>query len=259
MLKYDLIPEQLIYEGTINKNDLFCPDALPLDLAELVHEQAYITKLISLQLLPAEIRKSGFPLSAQLVHREFLIAGGTVQCCSMAMDAGIAFNIAGGTHHAHSNSPEGFCLLNDCAIAAAALLKNNTAKKILITDLDVHQGNGSAQIFTENKQVFTFSMHAGHNFPLKKEVSDLDISLPDGTGDDAYLSILEKEYDALIKTLQPDFIFYNAGVDVLATDKLGRLKLSRNGCKERDRIILNTSYKNRIPTVVTMGGGYSEK
>lgn len=183
---------------------------------------------------------------------------GTVTCTQYALTYGVAMNIAGGTHHAFTNRGEGFCLLNDIAIAAHYLLAQQLASKILVVDLDVHQGNGTAQIFKEDARVFTFSMHGAHNYPLVKEASDLDIGLHDGTDDSFYLKTLETNLKNLIDTLQPDFIFYQCGVDVLATDKLGRLALSRAGCKERDRIVLRAAKINSIPLVASMGGGYSE-
>mgnify|MGYP001950028747 FL=1 len=168
-------------------------------------------------------------------------------------------NIAGGTHHAFTNRGEGFCLLNDIALGSNFLLKEGLAQKILVVDLDVHQGNGTAEIFRNEARVFTFSMHGAKNYPLRKEQSDLDIDLPDGAEDDEYLSKLAKTLPMLIEMVQPDFIFYQAGVDVLATDKLGRLGLSLNGCKERDAIVFEQCKKNNIPVAVSMGGGYSER
>jgi acetoin utilization deacetylase AcuC-like enzyme len=166
-------------------------------------------------------------------------------------------NIAGGTHHAFTNKGEGFCLLNDMAIAARYLLAKGLAQRILIVDLDVHQGNGTAQIFQHDNRVFTFSMHGAHNYPLLKERSDLDIGLPDHTRDNFYLSVLKTNLNNLVDQVTPDFIFYQAGVDILATDKLGRLSVSREGCKQRDRMVLNVAKENKIPIVVSMGGGYA--
>jgi acetoin utilization deacetylase AcuC-like enzyme len=168
-------------------------------------------------------------------------------------------NIAGGTHHAYTDRGEGFCLLNDNAIAANALLQEQKAKKILIVDLDVHQGNGTAQIFANENRVFTFSMHGEKNYPLHKEKSDLDIGLPDGIGDNAYLQLLHENLARLLDEVQPDFMFFQCGVDILSTDKLGRLGISKEGCKARDRIVLQSAKTNRIPLVCSMGGGYSEK
>ncbi len=259
MIKYDLIPEQLLYEGTISAQNLFSPK--PLEETELldVHDLDYWLKLKNGLLTKEEIRKMGFPYSAQLVLRELVILQGTIDCAKYALQYGVALNVAGGTHHAFRDRGEGFCLLNDIAVAAVYLLNNKLSKQILVVDLDVHQGNGTAKIFNNNSEVFTFSIHGGKNYPLKKELSDLDIALPDGIDDAAYMKILESHLPALIDQVQPDFIFYQSGVDVLATDKLGRLELTRQGCKKRDRFVLKTCKENSIPVAVSMGGGYSEK
>lgn len=259
MLKYELIPEQLLHEGSIAPGQLFSPEPVDTAIARLVHTDEYLEKLRALKLSEKEIRASGFPLSSGLIEREFIIAGGTLACCRYAFSDGISFNVAGGTHHAFADRPEGFCLLNDCAIAAAYLLAEKRARKILIVDLDVHQGNGTAKIFENDPHVFTFSMHAGHNFPLQKEKSSLDIALPDGIRDAEYLSLLDMHLQRIIQEEQPDFMFYVAGVDILQTDKLGRLGVSREGCCLRDRMVLEAAWQNNIPLVVTMGGGYSEK
>lgn len=259
MLKYELIPGQLLYEGTIVAQQLFTPEPIDLATARLVHTPEYLNKLIRLGLSASEIRKSGFPLSQQLIDRELIITGGTCACSDFALEYGVSFNVAGGTHHASSHQAEGFCLLNDQAVAASRLLYSQKSKAILIIDLDVHQGNGTAEIFSGNPQVFSFSMHAGHNFPLKKEKSSLDIPLPDGCSDDTYLETLKKALQHISESFNPDFVFYQSGVDVLATDKIGRLSLSKSACMERDRMVLNYCFSQGLPLVITMGGGYSEK
>lgn len=259
MLKYELIPEQLIYEGLISKDNLYSPELLSEDVVLLTHEKAYWERLRDLNLSPAEIRRSGFPLSATLLERELRIAQGTINCCLDALENGVAFNVAGGTHHAGSNWAEGFCLLNDQAIAANYLLDRGLSQRILIIDLDVHQGNGTAEIFKDEDRVFTFSMHAEKNFPFRKEKSDLDIGLEDGISDKEYLEILSENFERILKVHQPDFVFYLSGVDVLATDKLGKLSLSLNGCKQRDEIVFKTCQLFNLPVQVSMGGGYSPK
>ncbi len=257
MLKYELIPAQLIHEGIITADNLFSPELLEEEIILWTHDETYWHQLRDLILPPKEQRRTGFPLSAQLVEREICIAKGTIDGCHFAFDNGIAFNVAGGTHHAGTNWGEGFCLLNDQAIAANYLLNKKLANSILIIDLDVHQGNGTAQIFENEPRVFTFSMHGANNFPYRKESSDLDIPLPDGTGDNEYMNILKRALPQLIDQQKTDFVFYMAGVDVLATDKLGKLSLSKEGCKERDRFVLEQCIKNQIPVQVSMGGGYS--
>lgn len=257
MLKYELIPAQLIHEGLITKENLFSPGSLDEEIILWTHDADYWRQLRDLTLPPKEIRRTGFPLSAQLVERETRIAKGTIDGCLFSMQYGVSFNVAGGTHHAGTNWGEGFCLLNDQAIASNYLLNNKLASSVLIIDLDVHQGNGTAQIFEKEPRVFTFSMHGANNFPYRKETSDLDIPLPDKTGDTEYLSILKQTLPLLIDQQKPDFIFYLSGVDVLETDKLGKLALTREGCKERDHIVLEICKNQHIPVQISMGGGYS--
>jgi len=259
MLKYELIPEQLLHEGLINFDSFFSPGKLDEDIILKTHEQNYWERLRDLRLSDAEIRRAGFPLTASLIEREIRIARGTIDGSIYALEHGIAFNIAGGTHHAGTDWAEGFCLLNDQAIAANYLLNNFLASRILIIDLDVHQGNGTAEIFKNEPRVFTFSIHAEKNFPFRKERSDLDIGLQDGISDNEYLNLLTKNLKIVIESFKPDFIFYLAGVDVLATDKLGKLNLSRDGCKQRDRMVLSYCRSLKIPVQVSMGGGYSPK
>ena len=257
MLKYELIPAQLLHEGVISKENLFSPEPLDEEIILWTHDTDYWSQLRDLTLPAKEQRRTGFPLSARLVEREIRIAKGTIDGCHFAFEHGIAFNVAGGTHHAGTNWGEGFCLLNDQAIAANYLLNNKLTSSILIIDLDVHQGNGTAQIFENEPGVFTFSVHGANNFPYRKEQSDLDIPLPDGTGDTEYLETLNDILPKLIDQQKPDFIFYLSGVDVLATDKLGKLALSKEACKERDRVVLEQCRSRQIPVQVSMGGGYS--
>jgi acetoin utilization deacetylase AcuC-like enzyme len=259
MEKYNLLPEQLLYEGTIKESNFFSPSFLQEKWILNTHQQSYFERLKSLNLNKSEIRKTGFPLSHELVQREIQIMQGSVQASVFALEFGIGMNIAGGTHHAFSDRGEGFCLLNDIAIASNFLLDNNLVKKILVVDLDVHQGNGTASIFDGNSSVFTFSMHGASNYPLHKESSDLDIGLPDQTGDAHYLKILKETLPELIDSFEPDFIIYQSGVDVLGSDKLGRLAMSISGCKERDKMVLELAKINAIPIMCCMGGGYSEK
>lgn len=257
MIKYELLPQQLLHEGTALEGDFHAPGMPDMQHILAVHKQEYVNHLLNLTLDPRAVRKIGFPLSAELVERELRIAQGTIWGCEQALQHGIAFNIAGGTHHAYSTHGEAFCLLNDQAIGAQYLLDKKLAKKVLIVDLDVHQGNGTAEIFAHNGAVFTFSMHGKTNYPFKKETSDLDIALPDNTGDEEYLSILRETLPKLIEQQKPDFIFYLSGVDIVASDKLGKLGCSINGCKERDKFVLSLCHKLQIPVQCSMGGGYS--
>ncbi len=257
MEKYELLPKQLLHEGTCTKNNFFEPGAAEEKYILKAHTAQYYQDLTGLKIEPRAVRKTGFPLSEALVKREIIIAGGTIEACEFALQHGIAMNIAGGTHHAYSGHGEAFCLLNDQAIAARYLQQKKLAEKILIVDLDVHQGNGTAEIFESDDSVFTFSMHGKNNYPFKKERSNLDIALPDGTKDDEYLKILKETLPDLIKKVQPDFIFYLSGVDIIATDKLGKLGCTVEGCKERDRYVLQMCKDLKIPVEVSMGGGYS--
>ncbi|HEY0895610.1 MAG TPA: histone deacetylase [Sphingobacteriaceae bacterium] len=259
MIKYELIPAQLLHEGLITAANLFEPAIVDEAVIIKTHQQGYWERLRDLRLEPAEIRRIGFPLTEKLVEREQRILQGTIDGCHFAMEHGIAFNVAGGTHHAGSNWGEGFCLLNDQATAANYLLDNGLASDILMIDVDVHQGNGTAEIFRNEPRVFTFSIHGERNFPFRKELSDLDVPLPDGLGDQEYLSLLKAALDRIFRERNPDFIFYLSGVDVLATDKLGKLALSREGCRERDRLVLQYAAERRIPVQVSMGGGYSAR
>ena len=257
MVKYELLPQQLIHEGTCDESNFFKPELPKDDIILKAHDRTYFERLRGLELKPSEVRKIGFPLSNELVQRELIIADGTIKGCEFALKHGIAMNIAGGTHHAYYNRGEAFCMLNDQAIGARYLQTNDLAKNILIVDLDVHQGNGTAEIFQNNPSVFTFSMHGKSNYPFKKEQSDLDIPLEKGTDDNSYLKILKETLPKLINDIQPDFIFYLSGVDVVGTDKLGTLGMTIKGCKERDRFVLCTCKKNQIPVQCSMGGGYS--
>ncbi|MBC5861855.1 histone deacetylase family protein [Flavobacterium turcicum] len=257
MLKYELLPQQLLHEGTAVAADFFEPTGCDIELVLAAHEQEYVQNLIALQIEPRAARKIGFPLSKELVGRELTIAQGTVMGAVKAFEHKIAFNIAGGTHHAFPGHGEAFCLLNDQAIAAHYLLDKNLAKKILIIDLDVHQGNGTAVIFQNNTQVFTFSTHGKTNYPFKKEISDLDIAFEDHTTDAVFLKTIAEVIPRLIQEQKPDFIFYLSGVDILHTDKLGKLGCTIEGCKKRDEIVFELCAKHQIPVQVSMGGGYS--
>lgn len=257
MEKYALLPEQLRYEGTVGDENFFYPEKLTETAITAVHTQEYWEKLKGGQLSRKEARATGFPQSDALVHREVLIAGGSVQAAHFACAYGIGINSAGGTHHAFRDRGEGFCLLNDIALTASYLLTSGRAQKILVVDLDVHQGNGTAAIFQGEPAVFTFSMHGEKNYPHRKECSDLDIELPDGTGDVSYLKILRKVLPSLLERVEPDFLIYQCGVDVLETDTLGRLSLSLEGVKQRERLVLESAKLHAIPIMCCMGGGYS--
>ena len=257
MIKYELIPEQLVRESTCSENNFFNPEKADDDIVLLTHQNEYFERFKSLDLSKKEIREIGFPLSKELVDRELQIADGTIKGVHYSIEHGISMNIAGGTHHAFYDRGEAFCMLNDQAIAANYLINEGLSKRILIIDLDVHQGNGTASLFRSNHNVFTLSFHGKKNYPFRKEKSDLDIEFDDNTNDEKYLKILKETIPKIMDEFNPDFIFYLSGVDVLENDKLGRLSLTINGCKERDRFILELCKKNSIPVQVSMGGGYS--
>jgi acetoin utilization deacetylase AcuC-like enzyme len=257
MTKYELIPGQLLYEGTISQQNIFPPNPCPDNIILLTHTKEYLDKLVNQTLSPREQRQIGFPQSPELTERELIITQGTIDCCAHAFENGVAMNVAGGTHHAFADRGEGFCLLNDFAVAANYLLKYRNAKKLLVIDLDVHQGNGTASIFRNADPVFTFSMHGRNNYPFKKERSSLDVELEDGIGDDDYLHLLRDSLDRVFSQVTPDLVFYLSGVDILFTDKFGKLKISMKGCAQRDEIVFSELKSRNIPCVVAMGGGYS--
>jgi acetoin utilization deacetylase AcuC-like enzyme len=257
MDKYDLLPKQLLHEGTANEADFFEPGILSDEQILAVHTEDYWRNLRGLNISQREQRVSGFVHSKELIERENCIMEGTVRAAEIALTKKIGFNIAGGTHHAFANRGEGFCLLNDQVIASKYLLNAHGMNKILIIDLDVHQGNGTAALAQGDERIFTFSMHCRNNYPLQKEQSDVDVELEDGIQDKEYLALLAKNLDEILNKIQPDFVFYQCGVDILATDKLGKLAVTMSGCLERDRFVFNRIRQIDVPVVCTMGGGYS--
>lgn len=257
MLKYELIPLQLKHEGLADESSFFSPELASFETCCLVHDPMYVKQLFELTLDSKMVRRIGFPLSQSLVDRERYILDGTIQSAKYALGYGVAFTIAGGTHHAGYDFGEGFCLLNDQATAAGYLLKYKYASRILIIDLDVHQGNGTAHIFEGHNQVFTFSMHGEKNYPFVKQRSHLDIGLADYITDMEYLTLLEESLVNVFREFEPDFVFYQAGVDILETDKLGKLNLSSSTCHRRDELVFQMCHKHNIPVQVSMGGGYS--
>lgn len=257
MIKYELIPAQLLREGVITEDQIHAPAPATDHFILRTHDAGYWHRMKQLQLTDREMRAIGFPLSAELVLREQVIMQGTIDCALHALKHGVALNVAGGTHHAFADRGEGFCLLNDFAVAANYLLDHQLAKQILVVDLDVHQGNGTAALFRQEPRVFTFSMHGAHNYPFHKEQSDLDIGLADGTDGPTYLSLLETHLSRLLEEVKPDFLFYLSGVDVLETDKFGKLKLTIEECRQRDELVFGKARTKGLPVAVAMGGGYS--
>ena len=260
MEKYSLLPEQLLYDGTIEPAQFFGP--APVDEATILrtHTRDYWEKLRNNTLSRKEIRAIGFPMRPELIARGRVIAQGTLDCARFAL-AGrtVALNVAGGTHHSFADRGEGFCVFNDIAIAANELLHTGEIGRAMVVDLDVHQGNGTAAIFADEPRVFTLSFHGAKNYPHRKPPSDLDVGFPDKTTDEPYLKKLAETLPALLDTFRPDLVFYLSGVDVLATDKLGRLAMTLNGCAARDRFVFETCHARGLPVAVSMGGGYSER
>lgn len=259
MIKYELIPEQLIYEGTVSEDQFFHPEPLSDEQLLLTHTAEFLDKLKNQTLSAKEIRAIGFPMTPLLIQRGRHIANGTLQCATYAMEHGVAMNIAGGTHHSFADHGEGFCIYNDIALSAHNLLASGKIQKALVVDLDVHQGNGTAKIFDGDDRVYTWSVHGERNYPTRKESSDLDTALPDKTADALYLKTVQEILPRLIDEVEPDIVFYLSGVDILESDKLGRLSVSIAGCKERDKIVLETCKKNDLPVAISMGGGYSPR
>ena len=257
MEKYDLLPKQLLHEGTVQESDFFEPTSLTEEKLLEVHCPIYWNRLLNFELSDREQRVSGFKHSKELIEREITIMEGTRMAALLALTTKIGFNIAGGTHHAFFDRGEGFCLLNDQVIAAKWLLNNSKIQKILIVDLDVHQGNGTASLLENEDRIFTFSMHGENNYPMQKEKSDLDVPLKDGISNKEYNYLLEKSLDSVLSKFNPDFMFYQCGVDILETDKLGKLGITMEGCADRDRIVFQTAKQLDIPIVCSMGGGYS--
>lgn len=259
MAKYDLLPEQLLYEGTLTEASFFEPERLTEKELLLTHTQEFWRKLQAQDLSRKEIRDIGFPLSLKLVERGLHIAQGTLSCARYAQSDGVALNIAGGTHHSFADKGEGFCVFNDIAIAANVMLTSGEVSKVVVIDLDVHQGNGTAKLFENEPRVFTLSFHGARNYPTRKMISDLDLGFEDKTEDEFYLSEVARIIPSVLDKQQPDFVFYLSGVDVLAADKLGRLSISPQGCRERDRLVLQACHDRNLPVAVSMGGGYAER
>jgi acetoin utilization deacetylase AcuC-like enzyme len=255
--KYGLLKELLLTDGVIAPADLIEPDPIDLQSAALVHTRGYLEKLESQSLSAVELRRLGLPWSHQLWLRSRLAAGGTLRTARAALEFGLAGNLAGGTHHAFADHGEGFCVLNDVAIAICQLRAERIIERAAIIDLDVHQGNGSAAIFGQIEEVFTFSMHGERNFPSVKMRSDLDVALRDGTGDCEYLDLLGRHLPSVLERSEPDIAFYVAGVDVAADDRYGRLSLTEEGIRLRDRAVIEAVRGRGIPLGIVLAGGYA--
>jgi acetoin utilization deacetylase AcuC-like enzyme len=256
--KFELVRDRLIAEGTLHPSELLEPAPATLDDVLLVHTNDYVSRLCSGELTPKELRRLGLPWSESLVRRSFYATGGTIAAARAALVEGYASNLAGGTHHSFADRGEGFCVLNDVAVAIRVLRKEGLIRRAAIVDCDVHQGNGTATIFAEDEDTFTFSIHGANNYPLFKARSSLDIELPDGTADDEYLNILNHHLPEVLDAADPDLVFYLAGADPYSNDKLGRLALTIDGLRQRDLCVLRECYERETPIVTVMSGGYGK-
>ena len=256
MTKYSRLRELVVGEGIIDAGDLRVPDAATPEQLGIVHTPRYVDAVMNGTLDAREQRRIGFPWSPAMAERARRSVGATVAATRQAIVAGASANLAGGTHHAFPDRGEGYCVFNDVAVAARIAQRDHGIGRVLVVDLDVHQGNGTAAIFADDPSVFTLSLHAASNFPFRKEQSDLDVELPDGTGDLAYLAALDEALDTALHRAEPELIFYVSGADPYEGDRLGRLALSIEGLRERDSRVVDRAERLRVPMVVTMAGGY---
>jgi acetoin utilization deacetylase AcuC-like enzyme len=258
MQKFKKLYERLLKDGIAYPSQFHCPDLPDFNSINLVHSPAYIQAYCDGTLDLKQLRRIGLPWSPALVRRTCIAVGGTILTAQLALTHGLACNTAGGTHHAFPSYGSGFCIFNDLAIAAKVLLQTSSLSQILIVDLDVHQGDGTAYIFQDDPQVFTFSMHCGVNFPSTKQHSDLDVVLPEGMEDDAYLQTLAQYLPDLLSQLRPNLVLYDAGVDPHLGDRLGKLALTDTGLYRRDMQVLSTCVAQGYPVACVIGGGYCE-
>ena len=258
MAKFRLLQQLLLSRDLIREHQIHQPLSVSRRDLERIHQRDYHQAFSSDQLTRPEQRRIGLPATKPLVQRTWLAVGGTLLTTRLALKHGLASHLAGGTHHAHPGFGSGFCIFNDCAVAAKVLLDHGDVKQLMLVDLDVHQGDGSAACFANDPRVFTLSVHAASNFPLRKVSSDVDIPLLDGTSDDDYLQTIGDRLPELLDTIQPDLVIYNAGVDPHRDDRLGRLSLTDQGLLMRDHLVLDACLRRNIPVATVIGGGYDE-
>jgi acetoin utilization deacetylase AcuC-like enzyme len=257
MPKYALLRAALLHEHLLAPEEFLAAEPVAVEALARVHTPRWLQAVLGGGLSEAEVRRLGFPWSEALVLRSRAAVGGTCAAASIALEEGFAGNLAGGTHHAFADHGEGFCVFNDIAVSIRALQAHGRLARALVVDLDVHQGNGTASVFAEDASVFTFSMHGEHNFPFRKQRSSLDVGLPDGTTDAAYLDALHRHLPNILDAARPELVYYQAGVDPLAEDALGRLALTHAGLEARDRFVFESVRRRNLPLVVTLGGGYA--
>ena len=258
MAKFRLLHQLLLDQGVAQPQQVVQPLPVPRRWLELVHQRTYHQAFARGDLSPSEQRRIGLPATAPLVQRTWLAVGGTVLTARLALRHGLACHLAGGTHHAFPSHGSGFCIFNDCAVAARVLLEEGALQQLMVIDLDVHQGDATAAIFADDPRVFTLSAHCASNFPLHKQCSDVDLPLADGLGDDDYLVAVGDRIPALLDQVKPQLVLYNAGVDPHRSDRLGRLNLSSTGLLQRDRLVLDACLRRNIPVATVIGGGYDE-
>ena len=256
MAKFRLLVEHLQRLDLLREDQLYRPLPVPRRWLELVHPRNYHEAFSRRTLSQAEARRIGLPATPGVVRRSWLAVGGTVLTARLALQHGLACHLAGGTHHAFGNVGSGFCIFNDVAVAAQVLLAEGLMQRLLVVDLDVHQGDGTASLFAGDPRVFTFSAHAERNFPLRKARSDLDLPLPDGLEDQPYLAAVAGVLPDLLSEVRPDLVFYNAGVDPHRQDRLGRLCLTDEGLLQRERMVLEMCLRQGVPVATVIGGGY---
>ena len=256
MAKFQLLAEHLRRLDLLTPERLHCPQPVPRRWLELVHPRGYHEAFARQRLSSAEARRIGLPATPAVVRRSWLAVGGTVLTARLALRHGLACHLAGGTHHAFGTAGSGFCIFNDVAVAARVLLNEGLVRRLLVVDLDVHQGDGTAALFSGEPRVFTFSAHAASNFPLRKGRSDLDLPLPDGLEDQPYLAAVAAVLPDLLSQVRPDLVLYNAGVDPHRQDRLGRLCLTDGGPLQRERMVLEICLQQRVPVATVIGGGY---
>lgn len=256
--KYAMIREGVVASGAFARDDIHEPDRAERWALELVHARAYVDGIMDGSLSPADTRRLGFPWSEQLRERSLRTVQGTIEAARDALDGGAGVTLAGGTHHAFPAHGEGFCVFNDVAVAVRVLQREGGVRRVAILDLDVHQGNGTAAIFADDPDVFTFSMHGAKNYPFHKERSSLDLELPDGADDPSYLSLLTSHLGDVLEAAHPDIAFYLAGADPYRGDRFGRLMLSFDGLRGRDALVLDACSRRGVPIVLTMAGGYAQ-
>ncbi len=259
MVKYSMLRERVAAAGISEPDEMRVPRPVSDEEILRAHERAYLRRVVDGTLTRKEMRRIGFPWSERMVTRSRRASGGTLGACLAALEEGFAANLAGGTHHAFANRGEGYCVFNDSAIAARAVRAEGFVERVVVVDADVHQGNGTAAILRGDPSVFTFSIHGAKNFPFRKEVSDLDVALPDGADDGVFLEALEDGLERALERSGAELAIYLAGADPFEDDRLGRLCVSKEGLAERDRLVLEACRERRVPVAVTMAGGYARK